>query len=167
MSGLPGAIPHPGPHHAVPAAERQGAPVDFGKRGACHLGPPAGAGLLPAAPGLLPCRHGNAASLPAARRGVHRPEEPQVRDAASVGDVGVSGPLLLDVTRTRFIIQSAISLLRSSVTETNQKEECCFFFFFNHQTVIGSMIVPKKKKTNRGLFAAGVFSLRGLFLFNH
>lgn len=60
-----------------------------------------------------------------------------------------AGPLLLDVTRTRFIIQSAISLLsRSSVTETNQKEECCFFFFFIIKLWSAQWLFQKKKKKN-------------------
>uniref|UniRef100_A0A672INZ3 Vang-like protein n=1 Tax=Salarias fasciatus TaxID=181472 RepID=A0A672INZ3_SALFA len=91
-AGVPGAVPGPRPHHAVPAAGRQGAPVDPGERGAGDLGPAAGPGLLPAAPGLLAGRHGDAAALPAAGRGVHRPQEPQVRHEAAVGDVGVEPP---------------------------------------------------------------------------
>lgn len=87
--GFPGALPQPRPHHAVPAAERQGAPVDSGERGAGDFSPSTGSGLLPAAPGLLPGRHGDAAPLPAARGGVYWPKEPQVRHEAAVGDLGV------------------------------------------------------------------------------
>lgn len=58
--------------------------MDSGERGAGDLRPPSGSSLLPAPPGLLPGRHGDAASLPAARGGVHRPEEPQVCHEASV-----------------------------------------------------------------------------------
>lgn len=94
LTGFPGALPLPRPHHAVPAAERQGAPVDSGERGAGDLSPATGSGLLPATPGLLLGGHGDAAPLPAARGGVHRPEEPQVRHEAAVGDLGVTGRLL-------------------------------------------------------------------------
>lgn len=65
--------------------------MDSGERGARDLGPPSGSCLLPAAHGLLPGRHGDAAPLPAARGGVHRPEEPQVRHEAPVGDLSVKG----------------------------------------------------------------------------
>lgn len=89
LSGFSGALPFPRPHHAVPAAERQGAPVDSSERGACDLSPAPGSGLLAATPGLLPGGYCDAAPLPAAGGGVHRPKEPQVRHEVAVRDLGV------------------------------------------------------------------------------
>ncbi len=63
--------------------------MDSSERGAGDLSPASGSGLLPATPGLLPGGHCDAAPLPAARGGIHRPKEPQVRHEAAVGDVGV------------------------------------------------------------------------------
>lgn len=63
--------------------------MDSSERGAGDLGAASGSDLLPATPGLLPGCHGDAAPLPASRGGVHRPKEPQVRDEAAVGDLGV------------------------------------------------------------------------------
>lgn len=94
-SGFPGALPDSRPHHAVPAADRRRAPVDFGERGAGDFRPPSGSGLLPAASGLLPGRHGDTPALPAARGGVYRPQEPQIRHEAAVGDLGLNSSLLL------------------------------------------------------------------------
>lgn len=89
LSGFSGALPLPRPHHAVPAAERQGAPVDSSERGAGDLSPAPGSGLLAATPGLLPGGYCDAAPLPAAGGGVHRPKEPQVRHEVAVRDLGV------------------------------------------------------------------------------
>lgn len=88
-AGLPGAVPDAGAHDAVPAAERQGASVDSGERGACDLGSASGPGVRPAPPGLLSGGDRDPAALPQTRRGVHRPQEPQVRHEASVRDVGL------------------------------------------------------------------------------
>lgn len=92
-SGLPGALPGPGAHHAVPARERQqGAPVDSGERGARDLSAAAGTGVLPPPPRFRSGRHGDAPPLPQPGGGVHRPQEPQVRDAAPVRDLSVREP---------------------------------------------------------------------------
>lgn len=69
--------------------------MDSSERGASDLGPASGSGLLPATPGLLLGGHGDAAPLLAARGGVHRPKEPQVRHEAAVGDLGVKAVALL------------------------------------------------------------------------
>lgn len=89
MLGLPGALPDPGPYHAVPAAQRQGAPVDAGERGACDGSPAPRLGLLRAPSRLLPGGHRHAAALLAPQRGVRGPQEPQICHAAPVGDVRV------------------------------------------------------------------------------
>lgn len=81
--------------------------MDSSERGAGDLSPASGSGLLAATPGLLPCGHRDAAPLPAARGGVHRPKEPQVRHEAAVGDLGVRAAFLFP-----FVLAPAGSLSR-------------------------------------------------------
>lgn len=67
--------------------------MDSCERGASDLSPAPGPGLLTATSGLLSGGHGDASPFLAARGGVHRPEEPQVRHEAAVGDLGVRAGL--------------------------------------------------------------------------
>lgn len=99
-SGFPGALPHPRPHHAIPAAEWQRAPVDSGERGAGDIVSASGSCLLHEAPRLLSAGHSDAAPLPAARGGVHRPKEPQVCDEAAVRDLGVKSGVSFFLSHT-------------------------------------------------------------------
>lgn len=126
LSGFPGALPLTGPHHAVPAAERQGAPVDSSERGASDLSPAPGSGLLAATPGLLPGGHRDTAPLPSARGGVHRPKEPQVHHEAAVGDLGVRAVLLRAPSRWITLVEA----LWSTSIQSLFPQSVTWIFFF-------------------------------------
>ncbi len=66
--------------------------MDSGERGARDLSAAAGAGLLPPPPGFRSGRHGDAPPLLQPGGGVYRSQEPQVRHAAPVRDLGVRRP---------------------------------------------------------------------------
>lgn len=65
--------------------------MDPGERGARDISAATGARVLPPAPRLRPGRHGDATPLFQPGGGVYRPQEPQVRDAAAVGNLCVRG----------------------------------------------------------------------------
>lgn len=73
--------------------------MDSSERGASDLSPASGSGLLAAAPRLLAGGHRIAPPIPAAWRGVHRPEESQVRYEAAVGNFGVRAASLPGLTK--------------------------------------------------------------------
>lgn len=65
--------------------------MDSGERGARDVSTASGTGVLPAPPRFCPGRHSDAPPLPQPRRGVYRPQEPQVCDATSVRNLCVRG----------------------------------------------------------------------------
>lgn len=101
--------------------------MDAGERGAGDISAAAGTRVLPAAPRLRPRRHGDAPPLLQPGGGVYRPQEPQVRDAASVGNLCVredrdrgTEPLLffLDITFKRLFVCFFIHYMNSFDPET-------------------------------------------------